>query len=528
MLDNGPPDRALLVAPLTRRTFVSYGALLASLPIVGCAQVRPHAGTSADPFALGVASGDPDSDSVVLWTRLAPEPLLPDAGMPNASVLVLWDLAHDEAMQTIVATGSTIATPELGHSVHIEVKGLEPDRWYWYRFRTGTAESPIGRTRTLPRREDQKETLTFAVASCQSFEQGLFTAYEAMARDELDLVVFLGDYIYEYGKGVQGRVRSHHGGECTTLQDYRTRYAQYRTDPALRQMHARCPWIVTFDDHEVANNYAGMIPAKKERELAAFGRRRAAAYQAYWENMPLRASAMPQGTVMPLHRTLHFGTLAEFFVLDTRQFRTDQPNGDGTAPLNERALAADATILGSEQKAWLLAELSASKARWNVLAQQVMMGLVDQHAKPQEPARYKMDQWPGYAHERMELVRFLQERSIRNPIVLTGDIHSAWCNELRVDDRDGTTNVVATEFVATSISSGGNGEIAPKNLDALLAANPFVKFHDRQRGYIRCTVTANEWRSDFVVMDRVETAGGTASTRASLVVTAGDPRVRGV
>jgi alkaline phosphatase D len=509
----------------TRRTILSYGAATLGLPLFSCATARPYAGTQADPFSLGVASGDPDSTSVVLWTRLAPEPLANDGGMPNASVLVQWDLAHDDRMRTIVATGAVIAAPELGHSVHVEVTGLEPDRWYWYRFRTGTTESPVGRTRTLPAPQAAAARLSFVAASCQSFEQGLFTAYGHMAKEDIDLIVFLGDYIYEYEKGAQGKVRSHYGGECKTLQDYRTRYAQYRTDPLLRRMHERCPWIVTFDDHEVANNYAGGIPAKGERELAAFAARRAAAYQAYWENMPLRASALPRSAAISLYRAFTWGTLAEFFVLDTRQFRTDQPNGDGVSAINSAALDPAATMLGSTQKDWLKAGLKASAAKWNVLAQQVMMGMVDQHARPPAPARYKMDQWPGYAHERMELARFLAEQRVQNPIVLTGDIHSAWCNELRVDDRDMSTPVVATEFVTTSISSGGDGADAPKNAAQLLAANPLVKFHNLQRGYLRCTVTREQWRSDYVVVDRVEKAGGQSSTRASLVVNAGDPRV---
>ncbi|MEM8736302.1 MAG: alkaline phosphatase D family protein [Planctomycetota bacterium] len=477
-----------------------------------------------NPFTLGVASGDPDHRGVVIWTRLAPEPQQPDGGMPPAAVRVAWVVAEDEGLKKVVAKGNSLATPQLGHSVHVELDELEPDRWYWYQFRVGDEASPVGRTRTMPLPWAQAKQLQFAVASCQNLEQGLYTAYEQMAEDDLDLVFHLGDYIYEYASGRNGKVRTHIGPEIESLGDYRVRLSQYRSDPLLHGMHARCPWFLTWDDHEFDNNYADEISEEKGVDLQAFMMRRAAAYQAYYEMMPLRRSALPSGTDMQLYRRAPFGRLADLMLLDTRQYRTDQPNGDRRSPLNEAALDSRNSMLGREQKNWLYRSLINSKATWNVLAQQVMMGMVGR-PDGDRPPNYSMDQWPGYAAERIELMKFMADRRVPNPIVLTGDIHSNWANELHIDDRKEDSPKVASEFVATSISSGGNGVDKPKGLDAMLAENPFVKFHNAQRGYIRCTVTPNAWTSDYMVVDQVVKPGGTTTARASFVVEAGDPSI---
>jgi alkaline phosphatase D len=516
---------------LSRRSFAAYSAALGALPLLGLA---PRGGAAPlrrvsfdrDPFSMGVASGDPEATSVVLWTRLAPKPFEPGGGMPNEAVAVQWQVCEDEAMRKPVRGGTARADVEFGHSVHVEVDGLQADRWYWYRFTAGDAQSPIGRTRTLPDAKAAPAQGKFAVTSCQNWEQGLFTAYEQMAKDEPDLVFHLGDYIYEYAAGRNGKVRTHHGDEIQSVDDYRMRYAQYRSDPLLQAMHARCPWLVTWDDHEVDNNYADDLSEQKDVLPVDFLIRRAHAYQAYYEMMPLRARSLPQGPRLQLFRKASYGTLAELLVLDTRQYRTDQPNGDRRSPLNDAALNRRNTLLGAPQRVWLKQALRDSKATWNVLAQQVMMGLVGSMRKDDQEPHYSMDQWPGYAHERMDLVRFLGDHKIRNPVVLTGDIHSNWCNELRVDDRRHDDPVIATEFVGTSLTSGGNGSDKPRDHDALLAANPCVKFHNRQRGYIRCTVTPKSWTSDYVVMDQVERPGGKASVRTTCVVEAGTAKVQ--
>ncbi len=506
---------------MSRRLFLAFGAALAGLP--GLTQTACSARTAAfqaDPFRLGVASGDPDHESVVLWTRLAPQPLEPDGGMGPERVPVIWEVAHDEGFTRIAAQGTTQAGPLLGHSVHVEARGLQPDRWYWYRFRAANAESPVGRTRTLPDPGANPARLRFAVASCQHYETGLYSAYAAMAKDDLDLVCFLGDYIYE-AAGRDGLVRKHAGPKLTTLADYRIRYAQYRSDPLLAAMHARCPWLLTWDDHEVENNYAGDISERTAADPVEFLIHRAQAYQAYYETMPLRRNAAPRGPDMRLYRRASFGKLAEFFVLDTRQYRTDQPNGDRASDLNAAALNPSNSLLGRTQREWLQQGLAASAGTWNVLAQQVMMALVD--TAPGDERRYSMDQWPGAAHERMELVRFMQERRVANPVVLTGDIHSNWVNDLRVDDRRPELPVVATEYVGTSISSGGNGSEAAAARAVLQAQNPCVRFHNRERGYVRCQVTQAQWRSDYVVVPDVVKPGAPAAVRASFVAEAGRP-----
>ena len=506
-----------------RRLFLAYSAALSAMPLLGRraeGRVARRPCFGGDPFGLGVASGDPTSNGVVLWTRLAPEPLEPGGGMGPEAVEVSWEVAADESMREVITHGTALATPQLGHSVHVEVDGLEADRWYWYRFRSGDAESPIGRTRTFPDPSSMPEALRFAFASCQHFEAGYFTAYDHMAADEPDLVVHLGDYIYE-GAGNDDRVRKHLGDEIVSLDDYRIRHSQYRSDPSLSAMHARCPWIVTWDDHEFDNNCAGDISEEDEVDPIAFLRRRADAYQAYYEMMPLRSRALPEGPRMRLYRTVPFGRLARFQVLDTRQYRTDQPNGDRHSPLNDDALDPGNSLLGTRQAGWLKASLLKSTSTWNVLAQQVMMGMVGFPAD--DGPRYSMDQWPGYVHERQELVRFLRDRRVPNPVVLTGDIHSNWVNDLRVDDRDTETPVVATEFVGTSISSGGDGFDSPPDADRRLGENPCVRFFNAQRGYVLCNVTPGHWRSDYRVVEAVTTPEAPVSTRASFVVESGTP-----
>ncbi len=296
---------------------------------IGWITVNPS--FAKDPFTSGVASGDPSPNGFVLWTRLAPEPLQ-GGGLSDEVFQLTWEVATDDSMKRVVASGTTLATPQLGHSVHVEVDGLPADRWYWYRFRCGDAESPIGRTRTFPLAHAMPDRLRFAFASCQHYEQGYFTPFEHMRSEDIDLVVHLGDYIYEY-EGKENRVRKHAGKEIVSLDDYRNRYAQYRSDSMLRDIHAHCPWLVVWDDHEFDNNYAGDISEESSVTKQEFLERRANAYQAYYESMPLRATSLPTGPNMLLYRRLRFGQLAEFNLLDTRQYRSDQPNGDGNKPL---------------------------------------------------------------------------------------------------------------------------------------------------------------------------------------------------
>lgn len=473
---------------------------------------------SAYPFSLGVASGDPTDDGFVIWTRLAARPLELDGGMPDEALKVDWEVAEDEAFSRVVARGAANAVPGWGHSVHVELAGLAPNRWYHYRFHLGGETSPAGRARTMPAPGTLPERLRFAFASCQHYETGLYTAYEHMLGEDVDLVFHLGDYIYEYA-GAENRVRKHVGPEITTLPDYRQRLAQYRSDPALQAMHAAAPWLVTWDDHEFDNNCAADISEEDGIDHTVFLKRRAAAYQAYYEHMPLRRASLPKGPDMGLHREVAFGDLARFFVLDTRQYRTDQPCGDGNKAPCEEVYDPEATVLGREQKDWLFQGLGSSKAKWNALAQQIMMARVDRKAG--EEVTHSMDQWPGYERERRELLRFFHERKISNPVTFAGDIHSNWANEL-VADFDGLDGIsVGTEFVGTSISSGGDGLAEPKNLAETLSENPFVKFHNAERGYVRCEVTPDTWRTDFRTVAYVSRPGAPLQTPASFLVESG-------
>ena len=512
---------------ISRRTLLGWSAALASLPALNGrtegAVLRAFR-FAGDPFTLGVASGDPTDSGVVLWTKLAPKPLEPGGGMPlDAAVEVAWEIATDDAMRNIVQRGTAIATPQLGHSVHVEAEGLQPDRWYWYRFRAGDAESKVGRARTMPLATSSPDQLKFAFASCSHYEAGFFTAYGHMAREDLDLIIHLGDYIYER-EGMEGKIRKHAGQEVDSLDDYRTRHSQYKLDPDLQAAHARAPWFVTWDDHEVDNNYANAVNEKPGIDPAAFLGRRANAYQAYYEMMPLRRTSVPHGARMQLYRQASFGRLAELLVLDTRQYRTDQPNGDKRSPINDDASKSESTLLGAEQKGWLQQQLIASPGTWNILAQQVMMGMVNQGTASE--GAYSMDQWPGYTHERVELGRFLASRRVLNPVVLTGDIHSNWVNDLRVDDRHPETPVIATEFVGTSITSGGNGVDQTRAHDAVLSRNPGVRFQNAQRGFVRCTVTPKTWQSDYMIVPKVTERDCPVTQRASFVVESGRPGVQ--
>jgi alkaline phosphatase D len=500
---------------LSRRSFLAGGmSLVAVRALEGQTRIeRPRFQTS--PFTLGVASGDPSADGAVLWTRLAPAPLT-GGGMPPSAVEIVWEVARDDRMQQIVRTGKAIARPESAHAVHVEVDGLQENRPYWYRFRAGDVPSPIGRTRTLPSAGAAVGRLRFAFASCQHLEFGYFTAYEHLAVEDVDLVFHLGDYIYEGSRQPGPEVpRQHVDPEAVTLEQYRRRYAQYHLDPALQAAHAACPWMVTWDDHEVENNYAASI-SNRDVPAAQFLSRRAAAYQAYYEHMPLRRTAMPRGPDARLYRRLSYGTLGAFFVLDTRQYRSDQPCGDGLGTSCDSMFDPAATMMGAQQRMWLMQGLDRSRARWNIIPQQVMMAGVD--FSRVAGRRFSMDHWNGYRAERTRFLQFLADRRPRNPIVLTGDIHNHWVNDLKVDFDDPKSPTIGTEFVGTSITSGGDGEDMPDNMAPVLARNEFVKFFNSQRGYVVGELTRSLMTAELRVLDYVSRPGAPRRTRAVFVV----------
>ena len=523
---------------LTRRALL---AALAAVP-AGCA-VGPtqEIGTSAPPaprlaparlpagprlgaapFTLGVASGDPLPDGVVLWTRLAPEPLH-GGGMPNEPVTVEWQIASDERMGTVVQRGTEVALPEFGHAVHVEAQGLQPGRWYWYRFVAGGHESPIGRTRTAPAPEAPLDRLRFAFASCQHYGQGYYAAYRHMARQDLDLVVFLGDYIYESPAATEA-VRPESKTEPVSLVQYRNKYGLYKSDPDLQAAHAQFPWIVTWDDHEVSNDYADDQSQYRD-DTAWFMRRRAAAYRAYYEHMPLRRATLTSGSGLRLYRRRRFGDLAEFSVVDDRQFRSHQPcapldrAGGNIVPDCPERRDPRSTMFGFEQERWLTDGLDRSTTRWNVIAQQLLMAELRMHRSGK--TAFWTDGWDGYPAARERLLGFLAARRPANPVVIGGDIHSYWVNDLKPNFGDARAPAVATEFVGTSIASSG---ISYERTRALLRDNPHVKFFDsRKRGYVRCDVTRERWLTDLVAVDNVRDAGAPAATLASFVVETGRP-----
>ncbi len=505
-----------------RRAFLQTAAGSIAWPMLSTAAsafVRRRAVAKNDPFTLGVASGDPTPDGFVLWTRLAPQPLENGGGMQPENIQVRWEVAEDDGFAKVVAHGTAVATPELAHSVHVEVPGLEANRWYHYRFHAGDATSPVGRARTAPRADDIAQKLRFAFASCSHWESGLFTAYQHMAKEELDLVAHLGDYIYE-GAAKSGAVRKHNSPEIMTLDDYRNRHALYKTDEHLQAAHQLCPWLVTWDDHEFENNCAGDISEDSAVKPKDFLKRRVGAYQAYYEHMPLRAAQLPKGPNMKLYRRVGFGRLAEFAILDTRQYRSDQPNGDGNKPPSAASDDPRQTLLGKTQENWLYETLDASPAKWNVLTQQVMMARADRATG--EAVTHSMDQWPGYEANRQRVLKHFAGKPSLNPVVITGDIHSNWVNDLQVKEQDRKSPVVGTEFVGTSISSGGNGK-PNQGTPSQMVENPFVRYWSAERGYVSCEVTPERWTSHYRAVPEIAKPGGAVITRKTFVVENGRP-----
>jgi alkaline phosphatase D len=497
-----------------RRTFLrALAAATVSPALPASAQPR----FAADPFALGVASGYPHPEGMVLWTRLV--------GVDPVAIPVRWEIAATRSMRNIVAAGSTYADPQWAHSVRIEPQGLEPGRWYWYRFMAGDAVSPLGCTRTAPRADAAVDSLRFAFASCQQYEQGYFSVYRHIATDSPDLVAFLGDYIYESSWGKE-HVRKHDAGEPYTLADYRARYALYKSDPDLQGAHAACPWIVTWDDHEVDNDYADNRP-EDGMPQEAFLLRRAAAYRAFYEHMPLPERMKPAGPDLRLHTQLGWGTLGRFHLLDDRQYRTWQScarrgrGGSNTVDVEKCEHMADPkrSLLGPAQERWLEGALSGSRSRWNFLAQQTRMAQFDQ--KPGPGRRAWTDGWDGYPAARKRLLDFLAARKIANPVVLGGDVHQFNVADLKADFDDPASPVVASEFVGTSISSQGWPQ---ERLEKFLPDNPHMKLvESRYRGYTRVEATENDLRVELRAVATVKERDAPCETLATFVVEDGHP-----
>ena len=519
-----PSRRLLLKAGL-----LAGGAVVAPGSLTPV-DLRPTAAASAvrsDPFSLGVASGDPLPGGVVIWTRLAHQPLAEDGlGAMSSHVReVGWQVATDERFRRVVRSGTALAGPDQGHAVHVDVTGLRPGREYFYRFRQGRHVSPVGRTRTAPHPASMPAALAMSFASCAQLEHGWFTGYRRMAEDEPELVLHLGDYLYEYSPGTvpaaSGNVRRHEGPETTSLADYRRRHAQYKTDTDLQLLHATAPWLVVLDDHEVSDNWADETP-RTAASAPYFLDRRAAALQAYYENMPLRRTARPHGVDMSLHRRVRWGRLATFHMLDTRQYRDDQSCGDGQG-LCDAAADPARSILGAEQEAWLADGFRASAQVWDVLGQQVPFARVDSSPTPDE--RLSMDGWDGYPACRDRVVASWRQAGVRNPVVLTGDVHDHFAAEVLSDWADPDSTSLAPELVCTSITSGGDGHDADDGRYRWADQNPDVKFWTDLRGYVRTRITPHALEADFRCLTGVSTPGAPAFTRASFTVEDGSGRL---
>ncbi|WP_232475950.1 alkaline phosphatase D family protein [Flavisphingomonas formosensis] len=514
--------------PLFSRRQWLAGAIAA--PTLLSIGARAGSASAEGPFTLGVASGDPEPDGIVLWTRLAPRPLEGDGGMPPHEVPVRWEVAEDERFARLVRFGDARAEARWGHSVHVEVTGLAPGRPYYYRFIAQGIASPVGRTRTAPAPGAAVDRLRICYGSCQKYEVGYYAAWRHAVEEDPDLILFLGDYIYE-GAPSPGGVRMHLNPEPMDLAGYRVRYATYKLDALLQAAHATAPWAVTWDDHEVANDYANDLD-ENNGERAPFLLRRAAAYQAYWEHMPLRRRSRPHGAAMQLYRTLDWGRLAQFQIIDDRQFRSGHPcQPADLLPAHKKylPLVPDCaerhdprrTILGSTQEDWLHRALGSSRAQWNLLSQQTLMTsyarLDADH--PDEGARlYSADTWGGYPAARERILRRWRDAHTPNPLVLSGDIHAFAASDMA--DPDDDKRILASEFVGGSITSLFHDATFKRS--TLL--NPGFRFAENEiKGYGRIDLTPGRCDVAFRGLADARDVNSAISTIASFVVEAGRP-----
>ncbi|MFF8972861.1 alkaline phosphatase D family protein [Streptomyces sp. NPDC014995] len=532
---HGPELRAA-ARHFGRRRFLTLTAVAAAvafaahLPATGAAAAREldAARIADDPFTLGVASGDPLPHSVILWTRVAPVPYEPGGGLAGQSVAVSWEVARDERFASVVRSGTTLALPEYNHTVHVDVQGLDPGRTYYYRFRTGAWISETGRTRTAPAPASAVTALSFAAVSCQAYFDGYYTAHRHLARDDVDMVLHLGDYLYEYAVNSVGGARNHtdrvlpdvFDRETVTLEEYRLRYALYKSDPDLRAVHAAHPFVVTWDDHETENNYAGAVD-EHGSPPEEFLLRRAAAYRAYWEHQPLRFARRPVGPDLPLYRRLHWGTLAQFDILDTRQYRSDQAYGDGKHVPGPESDDPARTMTGAAQERWLIDGWRASDALWNVMPQQACFS--QRKPDPDAQAPMSMDAWDGYRASRARILAGARSAGVENLMVLTGDVHVGYAFDIKDDFDEPASRTVGTEIVATSVSSGGDGAERPASWQTYLTANPHLRYYNGRRGYVRVRLDRDRARADFRTVSAVTTPGAPVSTAASFVTEAGNP-----
>jgi alkaline phosphatase/alkaline phosphatase D len=448
--------------------------------------------------------------------------------MGTERVTVEWEVAVDEYFAAVLFRGTADAHAEYNHSVHVDVKGLTPGTVYYYRFRTGAWISPTGRTRTAPPADDETASLKLGAVACQAYQDGYYTVLRHLAQDDVDVVFHLGDYLYEYAVNSAGGERRYtdivlpdvFNRETMTLADYRLRYSLYKSDEDLKAAHAAHPFVVAWDDHETENNYADDIP-ENAVPPEEFLLRRAAAYRAYWENQPLRAAQLPQGPDARLYRRLHWGTLAQFDILDTRQYRSDQAYDDRPHPPGPESDDPARTMTGAAQEQWLLDGWLSSTALWNVMPQQVCFSQRKFDVTADAPL--SMDAWDGYRASRARVVAGAQATGVENWLILTGDVHVGYALDVKEDFDDPESATVGTEVTCTSVASGRDGVEQPANWDLYMRANPHMKFYNGKRGYVRAELDREAARLDFRTVSAVTTPGAPVTTAASFVTEAGNP-----
>jgi alkaline phosphatase D len=476
------------------------------------------------PFHFGVASGDPLHDRVLIWTRAAPR-------AKSSAVDVRWTVARDPDLRRVVRRGRVVALAENDHTVTVDVAGLDPGTRYYYGFEALGERSRVGRTATLP---ESARHLRLVIASCQSYPDGYYAAWRHIASKDLDAVLHLGDYIYEYGSTVEGfgeALRPHRPDyEIVSLADYRLRYANYRSDPHLRAAHAAHPFICVWDDHEVANDrWKDGAENHQPEEEGDYEDRRRAAYRAYFEWMPLRRPDEREPD--RIYRSFSVGDLADLFMLDTRSYR-DEVIGTFLAPNVDPVYTdPDRTILGDRQERWLHRSLARSRARWRLVGNQVMIAPFSYGAIPdalgrplqdltgvsKDGAPVNHDAWDGYQHDRNQLLEHISSAGIDNTLFLTGDIHTSWAIELKLDPDDPTQAPVAAEFVGPSVSSANLDDITgapPRTASraaeaAVMANNLHVRYVELDsHGYALITVTEDAIRGDWYFVDKTDASAG--------------------
>lgn len=513
---------------LTRRQLLQYASAFAAQSFFSASQVIAESTKKISdyPFKLGVASGDPSSEGFVLWTRLIAE-IYDSQSLPEKNISVKWQVSDTENMRKIIQSGTVQAKPGNAHSVHVDVYGLQADREYYYRFICNDEESPIGRARTLPLKNARVDHFKFAFASCQDISNGYFAAYRDMVKQDPNLIIHTGDYIYEsiYKDGTR-RIPV---ANAISLDDYRNLYSRYRLDAHLQAAHASCPWLSIWDDHEVENDWGGQYSESIE-DQQIFLNRKIAAFKAYYEHMPLRLySRFSKDNAKDnarIYQRTNIGDLIEFNLLDCRQFRDPPPCKDEHGNvINYTSLCNEATstsrsMLGDEQEAWLLRGYGTSGARWNTLVQTAPMGPFD--FEKGKGTTYKMDGWDGYGATRQRILDHIVENKITNPVAIGGEIHAFYSGVVRHDPFSADSPSVLSELITTSVTSGGGGDERYRNTLDLFNENTFARFFEnRLRGYMLCDVNDKEWQTRMQVVKNVNDPNSSVDTLNTLTISDG-------